>query len=261
MRLIAVILLLFAFNETSAQYLKGKVLDSLTAYPIASATVSGSSTSTSTQSNGRFSLLNSHVGDSVMVSCIGYKSFSLVIKLRHLSDGVVINLHRTSIVLNPVTIIASHNYKTDSSRLRLEYASIFNYKAPGFKDVFISKTNSLFTPGSINRPTNSTSQIVSINVLSILALAGKNNTPVSKLQKTLLRDEAAAITDRTFSASQVTVLTKLTGDSLQKFMEAYRPSLLQLKKMSTYDLMIYIKDSYYKFKNHKLPVDASPFEK
>lgn len=257
MRLIATILLLFAFNQASAQP-KGKVLDSVTARPIAFATISSSSTNTLTQSNGEFSLRNPHIGDSIKVSCIGYKTTIFVINLRHLSDSIVISLQRTSIVLNPVTIIARHNYKTDSLRLRQEYASIFNHKAPGFKDVFISKTSSPFTPGSIYRSNNSSSQIVSINLLSILALTGKNKTPVSKLQKALLRDEEATFTDRIFSAKQVTSVTKLTGDSLQKFMETFRPSLLQLKKMSAYDLMIYIKNSYNEFINHKPLEDASP---
>jgi len=260
MRTITIILLLFSINRASGQYLKGIVVDSLTKRSISSATISSSSSSTLSQSDGSFILRTSLARDTIRVSFIGYKTVLFIASSAHFGNNVVINLQPASILLNPVTVTVHRNYKIDSLTIRKDFDRVFNYKPPGLRDIFIKKPISAYSPDFSFRAPNSTSQIISVNLLTILAIAGKNRTPVSKLQKALIRDEESNFVNRNFSADKITSITKLRRDSLQRFMEAFRPSALELRKMSEYDIIIYIKQSYNEFLLNKQLNDASPFK-
>jgi len=91
--------------------------------------------------------------------------------------------------------------------------------------------------------------LLSVNLISVLDLLNKNNAPVSKLQQTLLKDEQDEYVDRVFSRQKVMELTHLKRDSLQNFMDKYRPSSKAAHTMNDYDVMIYIKKCYTEFKN------------
>lgn len=89
--------------------------------------------------------------------------------------------------------------------------------------------------------------MLSINVLSLLSIIGRNKTPISKLQKSLIKDEESEYVNHVFTKEKVRDLTTLKGDSLQIFMDAYRPSIQKLKNMTEYDLMLYVKKSFNEF--------------
>src|SRR5690606_35689579 len=93
----------------------------------------------------------------------------------------------------------------------------------------------------------STSSLVSVNLLSVISLIGKNKDPKSKLKKKLLKLENENYIDHIFSKEKVRSITSLQGDSLQIFIEKYRPSTGMVSQMTDYELLLYIKRSYKDF--------------
>jgi hypothetical protein len=94
---------------------------------------------------------------------------------------------------------------------------------------------------------NSTSSLIGVNLLSVIGLLSKKNAPVSKMQKQLIKDEEYNYVDHIFSKEKVQSLTSLKGDSLQNFINEYRPSIKEVKQMTDYQVIIYIKKSYETF--------------
>jgi len=152
-----------------------------------------------------------------------------------------------SILLDEVTITGLRNYKADSIRLRKEFSSVFNHKPPSFKDVFITKNPNNNYPVPYYKAAGSTAALVSVDVLSIFGLLGKNKAPKSKLQKTLLKKENEDYIDQVFSKQRITELTGLRHDSLLIFMQKYRPTVADAQKMTTYELLLYIKKCYKQY--------------
>lgn len=155
----------------------------------------------------------------------------------------------TSIILKPVNIRGRRDYKLDSISRRREYARVFAYEDPSFKDLFITKTptkNYQYQPFQ-----SSTSSIVGVDVLSAISFLTKKKNPISKLQKKLLQEENEKYVAQAFSEERVRSLTSLQGDSLQTFIDRYRPSAGLITQMNDYELLLYIKKSYKEFINNK----------
>jgi hypothetical protein len=147
--------------------------------------------------------------------------------------------------LKEVAVKGIRNYQQFNLNTRKEFASVFNYKAPTLKDIFIKK--SPYTSASYSAFQSSTSSIASINVLSLIGLLNKNHSAETRLQKKLLREEGNNYVDQVFSVGKVRSLTSLQGDSLQLFMTKYAPSTAQAKQMNDYQILLYIKKSYVDF--------------
>jgi hypothetical protein len=158
------------------------------------------------------------------------------------SDSLLNILQMNAMMLNEVKIKGTKDYKVDSINRRAEYASIFNYKAPTIVDVFIKKSPE--KPSQYSAFQSSTSSIASISVLPLIGLLTKNKSSISKLQKNLLKEEEARLLDNRFSKEKVTAITSLKGDSLENFMEAYRPGVERTLEMNDYEMLLYIKKSY-----------------
>jgi len=253
------ILLLFlaAFGRLHAQYIAGKVVDQETGLPIALATLASGTVLAFTGADGLFTLSGIRLGDTISVTCIGYKRFQLAVGIQ---NRLIVRLEPISIVLDQVSVSALRDYRADSIRNRKEYAKVFNYQAPGLKDVFINRANTAYTPNTYNASPNNATQLVSVNLLAVMGLLAKNKAPESELQKILIRDEEATYVDHIFSKQKVMEITAMKGDSLQDFMAMYRPTIQQIKKMSGYDLITYIRKSYTEFlKTYRR--ETSPFRK
>lgn len=245
MRLFILIFFVFLSNQGFSQHLTGLVIDKSTKKPIKNARVATSSNDTYTSSTGSFVLNNFHSGDTVTVSHLGYEAYHIKHSNRSKTDTLLIPLKSISIFLEEVRINGIRNYTLDSLNRRKEYAPFFAYKAPKFKDIFITKSPYVSTQYSPFQ--SSTSSLISINLLSVIGLLSKNKAPVSKMQKQLLKDEEYNYVDHIFSKEKVQSLTSLKGDSLQNFMNEYRPSIKEVKQMTDYQLIIYIKKSYEEF--------------
>ncbi|WP_219223483.1 carboxypeptidase-like regulatory domain-containing protein [Pedobacter antarcticus] len=258
MRLFILFFFVFLSNQVFSQYLTGLVIDEATRKPIKNARVATSSNATYTTSTGSFVLNHFHSGDTITVSYLGYEAYHIRHSNRSKTDTLLILLKSNSIVLLEVRVKGIRNYTRDSLNKRKEYAAFYAYKAPKFKDIFITKSLNVSTQYSPFQ--NSTSSLVGVNLLSVISLLSKNNVPVSKMQKQLLKDEEYNYVDHVFSKEKVQSLTSLKGDSLQNFMNEYRPSIKELKQMTDYQLILYIKKSYDTF-NKTYKHEISPFLK
>ena len=240
-----------------AQRLNGVVKDKSTNLPIPNANVKTLYSTTFTSIIGQFNFGNVHIGDTLKISYIGYKPYYLVLNKIN-TDTIHIYLEQIFILLKDVTIRGTNDYKMDSILNRKTFASVFGHKSSGLKDVFISKSPNADIPYSYNTAPNSTASIMSVNLLSVISLLNKNRVPVSKLQKVLLKDEEDSYVYHVFSKPKISSATSLRGDSLSDFMDRYRPTIKELKKMTDYDLTLYIKKSYkefiktYKHEDHSL---------
>lgn len=67
------------------------------------------------------------------------------------------------------------------------------------------------------------------------------------MQKKLLQEEKDNYATRVFSEEKVRSLTSLQGDSLQNFIDEYRPTADTVAQMSDYELLLYMKKSYEEF--------------
>lgn len=261
MKLRLILVLLLFPLQLLAQHLDGVVLDKVTHRPVAFATVAAANSITTTDAYGRFSIPNIAPGDSLKITSIGYRIYKTGIELST-PKSITIYMMPASILLNDVVVKLKHDPKLDSMRVRKEFASAFAYKRPAFKDMFITIDPYVYIPNNYINATNSTASIVSVNLLSLVnLLSKKSNHPNSMLQQALLRDEETDYVDRTFSKQKIRLLTNLKGDSLLDFMDAYRPTVKQAKKMTDYEMILYIKKNYNDFIKIYSSEKHSPFAK
>ena len=228
------------------QQLTGLVLDRNTSLPIPHTTISTSRYTTFTSTRGLFTVYDLHRGDTIKITCVGYKSHFLVYSQK-VTDTIPVYLEQTSTSLKSVVIIGKRPSNTDSIKLRKEFAPVFAYKGTAFKDVFMPNSSYIKPYNDFITSTLSTATLLSVNLLQVIDWLGKNKTPTSKLQQTLLKDEQSNYVEQVFSRSKVIELTHLKGDSLQSFMDKYRPSSAVARTMNDYEMMIYIKKCYGEF--------------
>ena len=229
-----------------AQQLSGLVLDRSTLLPIPHTTISTSRHTTFTSAMGLFTIYDLHRGDTIKVRCIGYKSHFLVYSQK-INDTIPVYLEQTATSLKSVVIIGKRPSNTDSIKLRKEFAPVFGYKGTAFKDVFMPNSSYIKPYNDFITSTHNTATLMSVNLLQVIDWLGKNKTTTSKLQQTLLKDEQSNYVDQVFSRPKVIELTHLKGDSLQNFMDKYRPSAATARVMSDYEVMLYIRKCYEEF--------------
>ena len=128
-----------------AQQLNGIVIDKNTNIPVIYANVSTASLQAVTSYSGQFMLTAIHRGDTIRVTCIGYRPYKRVYN-KAKSDTIIIYLQQSSILLRDVNVKARHDFKLDSINMRRQFSAIFNYKAPTFKDLFITTDPYVYIP-------------------------------------------------------------------------------------------------------------------
>jgi hypothetical protein len=119
------------------------------------------------------------------------------------------------------------------------FAKEFNSSAPKFKDIVVVAS----APGPL--------PVAGVTIVPsqlIRAITYKHSREY-RFKKVLIRDEHNRYIDSRFSDDLVTALTGLKDDSLLNFMDKYRPGINQLKKMTDYDIRVYIKASGQKFRS------------
>ncbi|MEJ5994038.1 hypothetical protein WG904_06340 [Pedobacter sp. Du54] len=233
-----------------AQDLKGVVKDVNSRLPIENAQIISLKATVLTNKKGEFKLENVNLDDRIAIRIMGYETVELT--LQKLADTLRIYLRQDPFALKEIIIKGKRNYKLDSLNLRKEYAREFAYKGPSFSDMFIGKVpkKNDYVPSFANG--SSTASLVSLNLLQVASLFGKKKSRNTKLKETLLRDEELNYVDHVFSKDKIKLLTGLEGEALIKFMNLYRPSILTLKKMTGYELTVYIKKCYVEFAKGKL---------
>ena len=232
--------------QASAQRISGRVLDLATNLPIVNAKVKTSKYITYTDGNGFFQFSNATSKDTLHITFFNYKPTQYLISARR-TDTITIFLSRNPISLKEVIVKGKTDFKFDSLKYRKDYNAIFNYSAPGIKDAFITRKYGKYVPYDNISATHSANTLVSVNLLSVAGLFGKNKKTASRLQQELLKTERYHYIDNRFSRSKITSITALRNDSLADFISFYRPDAGSLQKMSDYDLVLYIQKSYTEF--------------
>ena len=223
------------------QTISGIVTDKKTGQTITGAWITSSKATTISGLLGEFTINVVKPADTVRIKMQGYKLYVLPIA-PSVNKNVHIALDQAVIELNEVYVTAKRNRLKDSLNNRKMFAREFNSSAPKLKDIIVVSRN----PGPL--------QAVGITIVPsqfIRALTYKHSKEY-KFKKVLIRDEQNRYIDSKFGEELVTQLTCLKNDSLLNFMDQYRPSIDQIKKMTDYDIRAYIKASIIKFRSDTL---------
>jgi hypothetical protein len=236
MKYLLLILLVLFCIDAGAQQVTGIVIDKNTRKPVEYVIVTASNTSTMTSDLGSFTLKITKVIDTIRIQTMGYKTYTRPVspwsgRLK------LIELEPQSIRLGEVAITAKRNYLRDSTNNRKQFAKEFAFRGPRLTDVM--------RPTATNVPF----AWVSVDLLSLFRAIGKKKSPQYRLQQTMLRYEREDHTNQRFTHKLVGGLTGLQGDTLDDFMNEYRPTTpAQVDAMTDYNLVLYIKDSLQRFK-------------
>lgn len=248
MRYLMIFVFLCCYLEGYSQKLSGIVTDKNTGQRISGAWVTTKSGTTISNMAGEFAVNTSKLKDTLKVKMQGYKLYVLPVDISKVNT-VAIALEQTAIELNQVNISARRDRVKDSISNRKDFAKDFASRPPKFTDIV--------------RPSVGVGPYpmvgVSIVPSQLIALLTYKHSRAYKFKKALIANEQAQYVDSRFSDERVAQLTALPDDSLHQFIELYRPAIAQVKKMSDYDIMTYIKTSLVKYKSpvhHALITEA-----
>jgi CarboxypepD_reg-like domain len=241
MKYLLLLSILLASLCSYGQNITGTVVDKATKLPISGATVSVGFVKIHTNSFGKFEIATPVLNDSLKVVHFAYKTY--VVITNKAITTLFIELQPKVISLNEVVVRGDRDFKKDSINNRIEYAKQFNYTGPKVMDAFTGNPNK--QPG----------ELISINPLLLIAALTKKSTPEYKFNKILIRDEQADYIDRKFNRGTAAQVTGLKGDTLKEFLTRYRPPYKFAKKATDYEMDIYIKESFRKFKKEGFKVD------
>ncbi|WP_316745670.1 carboxypeptidase-like regulatory domain-containing protein [Pedobacter gandavensis] len=241
---IAIQLHCLAQEQSFPKLIRGRVIDQDTKRPIPNIRIKMRSGRTVTGNNGEFSMMPEKL-DTLKFSGFNYLPLTLPYAAG-MKTELLIELRESQIGLQEVAIVAKRNHKKDSLQKRKEYASVFNYKASGWKSVFV--------PVSSHNP-RLPFEFVSLNIGGLVSLLTSKNNKQNKFRKKLLRDESAAYVNSRYNEELVAGLstgngrTALSGDSLYLFLNTYRPPKDSLLQMTNYQLLIYLKSKLIVFRS------------
>lgn len=149
-------------------------------------------------------------------------------KIENLHDKDTIDLIQIPIELKEVKIY--HDSRKDSIEKRKIYEKEFNYK-----------------PFELSKAIVVSPLGIGVNIDKLYGALSKKNKSAKKLKAMLIKDEQEKFVDRVFSKKLISQCTNLKNEQLDTFRATFRPDYFTVKKMSQYELMIYIKNSYEKF--------------
>lgn len=238
----SLLLLCFCLN-TYAQTLTGIVVDKTTKQPINGALVMLGKAKTYTNPLGMFEIAATNTTDSLKISHFNYKPYTV---LPDKSSALLrIEMTSATVNLNEVVVHGTRDFKRDSLNNRMTYAKQFNYRAPKVMDMF---STDVHQPG----------ELLSINLLTLVDVLTKKSTNEYKFNKILQNDEHADYVDHKYNRGNVGRITGLKGDTLAHFLIQYRPTYQVAQKYTDYDMEVYIKNCFEKFKKDGLSA-SNPF--
>lgn len=237
-------LIIVASRLFAQQQINGQILDHISKLPIENAVITYGNNVNITSSTGKFSFSKNASIQLIKIKKPGYEDYEL--NLTQNFKDLVVMLKSTVYNLDDVTIYSKRNYLKDSLQIREDFAKVFAYKAPTIKDIVVKK-GLRSAPFGSNLVSNSTSSILSIDVLKTFGLLNKNKSSISKLKKVQLNGEETNYVNHRFSPEKISSITKLEDDSLKSFIDKYRPSSTEIRKMNDYEILMYVKKSYTEF--------------
>ena len=176
-------------------------------------------------------------GDMLTFSSVGYAPDTLIVTTALLSADCPVELETRIISLPSFRMGSLSNYQLDSTARREEYKWIYEHGEQK----------------RLEKERHSDGVGVSLNLFRNASHEDKDR---ENLKKRLMNEEEQHYIDYRYSREYISRLTHLKGDSLQKFMEHYRPSYDYARKAANVDILIFINDSFKKFKS--MPAGSDP---
>jgi len=236
MKYLVLLIMLFICCGVYGQKTTGVVMDKSTKQPINGAIVKTGTIIARTNQLGQFEIALVHPNDSLRINALGYQM--LFIAAGKPNVLLTIELSPKIKNLGEVTIYGDRSFKKDSLANRADYARQFNYKGPRVIDAFTNGAH-FYYPG----------EFFSVNLLVLVQALTKKSTPDYKFNKLLIRDEHEQYVDEHFNRGIVSLITELKGDTLSAFLVQYRPAYEFVKKSTDYDMEVYIRGCFKKFKD------------
>jgi hypothetical protein len=229
------LLFLFFSMETIAQVrISGMVTDQDTRVGLPGVSIwnKRAKTGTISNDNGTY-VVYANPGDTIEFTMISYVKHILIVPGMNGTEHIA--MKRQIFGLQEYHV-RGRIYKADSLAVRNEYGKFFDYRRPGALDVL--KT----------LPSNP------ITALTYM-VPSKTRKRKEKFGEQLVFWEQENHIDYRFSPDVVYRHTKLESPDLERFMLEHRPSYQFLEHASDYDLLLYIKTEFEKFK--KKQADSS----
>ena len=172
-------------------------------------------------------------GDMVIFSIVGYHTDSIPVTAGILGSDFPVLLDVRVVDLQAVTVGNLSNYQLDSLARRQDYSWIYD-----------SKPQPL-----LERQRQGDGVGVGLNVIP--TGSSDDHHQIADWKKRISHEEEQHYVDFRYSRDYVSRLTHLQGDSLQQFMERYRPTYDYCRKAANVDILVFISDSYKKFEGGK----------
>lgn len=217
-RIISICLLVTAFGNSYAQALRGIVVNSLTGSPIYPVTVVNKVTQQSvyTNENGAF-LISAKNGETIIFSSIGYQTFQ---KNMPPSLGVIdmrIELSPLNVSLDEILVRPKYTqYQFDSIRRHSTY-----------QRTLARQNSSVMSPVSF-----------------IAERISKKSRQINAFKKSYNAWEDIRFVDSRYTPELVSRLTKLTGDSLANFMNAYPMPYDYARTATELEIQMWVRNNY-----------------
>jgi hypothetical protein len=241
MRYLLLLLLFVTSLNTMAQTISGIVTDGRTGQRISGVWITSAKAGTISGLQGGFMIKANIYTDTLRAQMQGYKPYVLPVN-PSVNKNIIITLQEAIIELNEVHVTGKRDRVKDSLNNRKMFAKEFNASAPKFKDIVVVSS----APGPL--------PVAGVTIVpsQLIRVITYKHSREYRFKKVLIRDEHNRYIDSRFGDDLVTTLTGLKDDSLLNFMDKYRPGIEELKKMTDYDIRVYIKVSGQKFKSDTL---------
>jgi hypothetical protein len=229
-------LLLLSFSGWSQQFLTGKVLKKESTEVLVSVSIHNITHQhyDLSEETGIYRI-QVMPGDRVIFSMIGYRSDTLTVTGDMLAGDYPVYLEPRAQTLQSVTVGSLSNYQLDSTARRQEYSWIYDH-------------------GNVSRVERDRKGGDGVGVSIDLFRNGSSGDKMrERLKKRLVKEEQEYYVDSRYSREYISRLTRLQGDSLQKFVTRYRPSYDYCRKAATVDILVFISDNIKKFRKGELP--------
>ena len=228
----------FATTEVAAQILiSGNVYDSSKLYAIPGVNVfSTSGSGTITDSTGAYHLYVNN-GDSIRFSYNGKSTVKFPVKTIKNYNSFDISL-RVRVkekykLLNPVTVFTD-SYEKDSLENREAYSKIFGGETSGI--------HSTYDPGGA----------AGLDLDAIIGMFQfRKNKQQLAFKNRLLDEEEERYIDYRFSSKTISRITRLEGDTLEKYKKLYRPNYYFVANSTLAEFYQYILNTSYAFKKQE----------
>ena len=175
-------------------------------------------------------------GDSIIFSSAGYHADTLIANNAIINRSYDVYLAPNVVTLMAVEIDPLDKYLADSTRRREEYAFILDKKHPV---KLMNEKRDADAPG------------LSFSHVGLFSKKEKQKRRLKQRLKDEGERDQQAYVDARFPRARIARLTKLDGDSLNRFMTLYRPSFDFCRNTGNQDMLLYINDKLILFRKGK----------